>query len=576
MTEKNYSAQLLALQVLMLPAILLSISAVLFFLTIPITPAHFLAALAATVGISFLLFKKHRHFKSPGNLKTCDYWKVTAVFFILILVGLLIGMSVYDFSQDGQAYQQPAVIALANGWNPFHEPFLEKYEPFYKQAMAGNEMYANHYTKASWITAAAVYRLTGSVESGKLFNFLYMAAVFLITWNFLFHFGRIPGKAKLVIAVLTALNPVVLYQVFSYYNDCQLASLLSITLILAFEYILFREEKALFFLFITLPVLSNIKFTGLIYGAVIICLAWLVVFILDRDVQRRFIFTMGAAFLAAVFIIGFQPYMTNLASKGNPFYPALRSGGTGETLFKTVIGNQAPGDFMTKDRFRKLFYSLFSRSDSNLTHMPRLKIPFTIHKNELAAFDVPDARYGGFGPLFGSILLLVIPGAFVVLFKAKRIVKWFGFIPAGVIVVSTLINPEAWWARLSPQLWLLPITLIVSFYYLPGKRWKYGRGLAILLLLVNSMMVIIEHTGYTLGVNRQFKRQMAVLSEATRQTREVLAVAPDVFYLTIHERLHYFKIRHRMATGAGANIQAVGGFPGTPNTKIWFENAPGI
>jgi hypothetical protein len=187
---------------------------------------------------------------------------------------------------------------------------------------------------------------------------------------------------------------------------------------------------------------------------------------------------------------------------------------------------------------------------------------------------VADARYGGFGPLFGSILLLVIPGALVVLVKAKRLVKWFCFITVGLTAVLTLINPEAWWARLSPQLWLLPITFIVSLYYLPGKRWKYGRGLVLSLLLLNCMMVMIEHTGYTLGVNRQFKRQMAALSEETRQTQKILAVVPDVFYLTVHERLHYFKIRHRMATDAGTDIHATGGFPGTPNTKIWIENVP--
>lgn len=576
MTEENYSSQLLTFQVLLLPAILLSITVVLFILTVSITPAHFLIALTATVTISFLLEKKHHYFKKTGDYKPHDFWKVTAVFIFLIIVCLLISMTVFDFSQDGQAYHQPAAVALAKGWNPFHEPYLEKHDPFYKQAMAGNELYANHYTKASWITAAAVYCLTGSIESGKLFNFLYMAAAFLISWNFLLRFGRIPRNSKLIIAALVALNPVVLYQLFSYYNDCQMASLLSITLILAFQYILFREEKVLFLLLLTLPVLSNIKFTGLAYGAFIVCLAWLAVYMLDRDVQRRFILTMSATFLAAVLIIGFQPYITNLATKGNPFYPTLRLGGAGKSLFETFYGPQAPGEFIKKDRFRKLFYSLFSRSDNHLTHMPRLKIPFTVHKDELAVFKVQDARYGGFGPLFGSIILLIIPAAFVILFKAKRWVSWILFIYAAMIVLSTLINPEAWWARLSPQLWLLPLTFIVSFYYLPGKYWKYAGGVMMSLLLLNSMLVMIEHTTYTLNMNRQFKQQMAVLSEESRRTQKVLVVAPDAFYLTIHERLHYFKIRHRMVMGAGANMKAAGGFPGTPNAKIRFEDRPGI
>ncbi len=571
MSERNYYSQALALQILLLPALLLLITASLFLVKIPISSFHFLSALVGTICISFVMVKKRNYFKIPGEYKSIEFIKVTFVFIILVSLGLFMGMQFYDFSQDGQAYHQPAIIALANGWNPFHEAFVEKYSPFYKNAMKGNEIYVDHYTKATWMTSAAVFRLTGSIESGKLFNFLYMIAVFLITWNFLFHFGRIPGKSKIIIAALVALNPVVLYQSFSFYNDCQMASLMSITLILAFQYIMFREEKRLFFLFITLLVLCNIKFTGLVYGALVIGLAWLTVLIVDREIQLRFILSMIAALLLAVVFIGFQPYITNIIYKKNPFYPALRIGSGQNKSIQSVVSNQAPEEFMKKDRFRKLYYSLFSASDNDLTHLPHLKIPFSIERGEMSAFRAVDARYGGFGPLFGSILILVIAAGVLVLLKARRLVVLFSFIPAALLLILTLLNPEAWWARFSPQLWLLPITFFVSFYYFSNPYLDYFRGFVISIMLLNCILIITAHAGYSITLNKEFKQQMAFLSKETRPKEKVLSVYPDVFYLSIQNRLRDFKIRHKMITDIKTCPPNTSGLIGTPNVQVWFK-----
>ncbi|MCP5107451.1 MAG: hypothetical protein GY950_28950, partial [bacterium] len=117
----RYASTVLTLQVLLLPASLLIISVLLFWVTVPITFGHFLLALAVTVGISYLPVKKKKYLAPPANFKKHDFLKITGVFLLLILISLLVSMAVYDFSQDGQAYHQPGIIALANGWNPFHQ-----------------------------------------------------------------------------------------------------------------------------------------------------------------------------------------------------------------------------------------------------------------------------------------------------------------------------------------------------------------------------------------------------------------------------------------------------------------------
>jgi hypothetical protein len=290
-----------------------------------------------------------------------------------------------------------------------------------------------------------------------------------------------------VIAALTALNPVALYQLFSISDGSQFASLLGVTVILSFHYTMFRARRTVILLAITLLTLSNIKFPGLVYGLVTALLSWLSVLVIDRDRQKRFVIYVCTAFFAAAAVIGFRPYITNLVQEGNPFYG-----------IPGVQERPAPETFMEKDRFRQLFYSLFSKSERHPDHMPRLKIPFSIDGSEIEAFSRGDVTYGGFGPLFGSVLLLVIT-AVVFLFKSKRLILLYTLIGAGIILVSALVTSGVWCARWAPQLWLFPITFIVSFYYIhKGDSIAYIRGFAVSLLLLNSFMVLHTYIAHNI------------------------------------------------------------------------------
>ena len=518
MSRIQYNCQILGLQILLLPAMLLSISALFFFLTVPLTAFHFLLALLITIGLSLLLVKKTRTFTPPEEAKKGDFVKTTIVFILLLLAFFFLCSQVMDLSRDGRDYHQPGVIALANGWNPVRQPFIDTNDPSVPQGIKENELLANHYPRASWITAASVGLLTGSLEGGKLFNFLYLLAAFLVTLNFLSHFQRVPEPTKVIISALVALNPVALYQLFSFNNDGQLASFITITIILGFHYIMFRERKILFFLLVAFPVLANIKFMGLLYGLMFMVLAWLTVFVIDRDLQARYIAALGIAVFLGVVFIGFQPYITNWIHKGNPLYPAVGGGEKVRLPAARLIENQVPREFIQGNRFGKLFYSVFSQSEHRTDQMPRLKLPFYINDEEMSAFNGEDPRYGGFGPLFGACLCFIVVGLVVVLLvlKARKLVLLFTFIPAGIILISTLINPEAWWARLAPQLWLLPITFIITFYYI-GREEKmtYIRGFALSILLINSLLVLAHYATHTLARNRQIRQQtVSVLQES--------------------------------------------------------------
>lgn len=570
MIEKNFKFQIFTLQVLVLPALLLVITSVLFLFNIPITFMHFILAFFGTIAISFAFVKRNCQFQEMSCISKKEFLSISGIFLLVIIIVTLGCLMMYDFSTEGQGMHQSAVIALSKGWNPFYEPLVENSNSLYKIALDGREIFLNHYPKASWITSAAVFKLTGSLESGKMFNFLYLIGVFFITWFFLNRFQRLPGKIKIIIAFLVTLNPVALYQLFSFSNDIQLAALLTIALILAFEYIMFRQERNVWLIFITFIPLVNVKFIGVVYGTAILILSWLVVFIIDRDLQKRFLLIIAGAFIISFFIVGYQPYIENIRNHGNPFFPAIGSSPELKADLAQISMTPAPHNFLKMNRFKKLAYSLFCMSDQDASRMPKAKVPFSIHEREITAFNNGSPRYGGFGPFFGSILFIVIITALIVIYKLRRVILLFSFIPAGVILVLTLFNAEAWWARLSPQLWLLPITFIVSFYYLANNEFmNYMKIFFISALIINCLLVGAKYTENTIILNKQFRTQVHTLADESRKNGKILLVYPNGYYLSTRNRLNDFGIRHQMVIAPIPQDSKPEQLMGTPN--VTFE-----
>jgi hypothetical protein len=127
-----------------------------------------------------------------------------------------------------------------------------------------------------------------------------------------------------------------------------------------------------------------------------------------------------------------------------------------------MAAKQMPANFRPLNRVEKLFHSLFSASQDQ-PDVTRLTAPFTIHRSELAAFRMPDVRVSEFGPLFGGALIL----ATLILVRAWPRAPRMAHAVAcalALMLLSAGVNPEAWWARWAPQLWLLPaIALVVGF-----------------------------------------------------------------------------------------------------------------
>src|SRR5690606_8327887 len=107
---------------------------------------------------------------------------------------------IYDKSWDGMAYHQIAIIELSEGWNPVYEslPMEEQDSKYFDRKIILNR-WVNHYGKGLEIFATVMMGVSGSIESGKVFNGLLMAAAFCTALYLLFHFRKISRLWALVL-----------------------------------------------------------------------------------------------------------------------------------------------------------------------------------------------------------------------------------------------------------------------------------------------------------------------------------------------------------------------------------------
>jgi len=416
------------------------------------------------------------------------------VFFLCVFVS----GRFYDLTQDGQAYHQEAIIQLARGWNPFYSNLQSDHM----------RLWIEHYPKGPWLCAAALYKITNHIEQGKAFNLLLITASLFIALSASLHLPRIKSGMAVILGVLLAFNPVSIYQGLSYYVDGQLASL--IVILFCLSYLLFVKKCGLLGLVFLLSVilLINVKFTGLIYGF-IMCVGLLILsFLLKKKALFTKLFQLCAlSFAIGIFLVGYNPYVTNTLQHGNVFYPLPDV---------DIVSHVLPKDFQTMNRFEKLFYSVFSMSENAWPPIKRstLKLPFTIYKDELRSFDFgTDVRIGGFGPLFGATIILTV----LIVVIARKYSSMITSVVIGIIawtLLSVLVNPEAWWARYAPQLWIIPILSIVLAIHADNRRLlRYLANMMICILMINIMLIGYAYVSFQYNLTHKLQYQLTTIKK---------------------------------------------------------------
>jgi hypothetical protein len=415
-----------------------------------------------------------------AGFKQSGLWFAGGLFCLAIILSLALSAFFFDFSWDGQWYHQTAIIHIARDWNPLSDPM--------RNFASHLETWERHYAKGPWYFAAATYRMTGHIEWGKAINWIALVAAFSAVFAACLGVGMRRLYAFGIAAVI-AFNPVVMSEVTTYLVDAVMISFVVVAASALFTCLTRPSVPPVVAGMAATIVCTNAKFTGLVY----LCFALTAGLIWCALRQRRwllkYIGVTGASLFLAVCVWGFNPYLTNIYYRGQPFYPMLgsskypsleQSGEDGNEQYETpknMVGRSLPVRFG---------YSIFGRPGNQ----PYLKgsnaslmWPFSATLADLYAYKYHETRVAGFGPFFsGCLILAFLLG--LILIVTSGSVRWPLVSMATVLICSLLLSRHLWWLRYGPQLWLLPILPIAFAFQLRVSGYKLALARAILFLLI--------------------------------------------------------------------------------------------
>jgi hypothetical protein len=281
----------------------------------------------------------------------------------------------------------------------------------------------------------------------------------------------------------------------------------------------------------------NLKVTGFAYAFILIGGFSAYLFI-SKQVKAgvKLLQVSLAAYLLGALLFGFNPYVTNTLRTGNPFYPVQIGS---ELVF---MPGQLPANFHALNRVQRLIHSIFSATENAAgRNVSDLKAPFTITRAELDVLQAPDIRVGGFGPLFGGAMI-VTGGLLVILVLTEPGKNLLPIWVSGVLLVSVLINPEGWWARYAPQLWLLPLVWTGAALFQKDRFVRAPGWILAFILAVNVSLVLIFYTGGQISNSRALRSS---LESMARQEEPVTA-----YFLFKSERVRFHE--------SGIAVQEIG------------------
>lgn len=432
----------------------------------------------------------------------------------------LIAWRTYDVSWDGQWYHQEAVIRIARGWNVLREAV--------SVGPQSRAPWLTHYPKASWLFAAAVYQGVQRIEVAKLGTALLACASTLFAYDGARVLARLPRGQSALLALAVGANPIIASQLASFLVDGQMAAALTMAVIAGCASLVEPRRLHLVPFACALVVCMNLKFTGVVYAGVLVtalgavcAYRWFVKG--DRGAGRPA--TVAAVALMLGLMVGWNPYITNIKLRGHPFYPLFgldKYPLWGLTRFQLIEWLETPKNLVGRNRVVKLAYGVFGRT-ANPPYRGGLNAAMkplgALYPSELSYYDFADLRIGALGPWFGLALVaacaLTGVGAFASRRNASNAAEcgWCALL-AGAVALAALANPEAWWLRYAPQLWLLP--LILSFPWLvAGQRWMRIAAWAVITLqLANAAVVAAGAAVYAHDATRALAAQIEDLRQA--------------------------------------------------------------
>lgn len=372
-----------------------------------------------------------------------------AVFFITaaVVICCFAASFIYDTSYDGMYFHKEAARTLAQGWDPLYTSFSDISKFSYCQDL---HLWLDNYPKGVWSLYAGIYSLCGRIEAAKGANILFVIMLFSAAYDVCFSVFSLKSFPRVIISAAFAAHPVILSQFFTYYNDLPVAALVMVCGFGAMKIYAGKAER-IDYICTAAAFASSfaVKFTAPVFcGSVI--LTYIIFFALKKDwvLFKKTCIVFCAAAFVGVCVLGTDPYIKHLLNGQNPVFPLLGAGKY------DIMNTNLPKGFEDISGIKQLFISLFSRSNQDIGANAEFKIPFTFNIEEFNSLGAADVRLGGFGVLFGGIVILSLPAAAVCLVKGR--INTAALPAILVFILLALFFPETWWARYNPYIYYIP------------------------------------------------------------------------------------------------------------------------
>ena len=417
-----------------------------------------------------------------------------------------------DLSWDGMNSRIESVLGLSAGWNPVKDPSFQEgvklgeTNPYLKGSFVVKSGY--QYSLGNLLSAYLV-KITGSLNAGKAITPILAFASFGICFG-AFRALSLGSGWCWALSFLAALNPVCIYQSSSYYIDGHTGALFTAMLFSALRLLLCPMSiDGVLALVVAFLGLSAAKTSGLLYG-VIIDVVFLAFYALThlKNLKPILIFIGISALvtwpIGVIFrkVGGFPDLsMAYLQSSTN-----LATSGYG-------IGQRSFGlDVMPKLDRLQVFLMSYMAPTEIVADRVKTKPLFWLTRPELSVFEdlTPDARAGGFGPLYGTTLVLSLIAAGTLFFWQRPLLA--SLFPILPIVISMGLT-QTWWARWAPQGWLLPISfllpVLVCLKQQGGGIKRWVAALAVFSGLLNSGLILLFYSIGCVKAQRVLNSQLA-------------------------------------------------------------------
>lgn len=504
-----------------------------FFVKISISKLHLPIIYLITI-IAFLIFYKNDNIKK----RIISIILATLVFIVgIVLIGQL-----YDLTSDGNTYHKLIVGQLKNGWNPVYQDSKdfgkEEGNAFDVLEDNYNQRWADHYAKGTEMIAANIYAVTGNIETGKAYTVILMYIVFGLVISYLINEKKKNVILSIIIGLLLVVNPITLVQFNNFYVDA--AVMFSIAIIIYGLITITDKNNNInkFEKYLTLmsgiALCINAKFTGVAFAAMF-CFAFYVYWLVmaHKEGKEEFISKLKEysifyviAVVISIGVIGYTSYIENFVRFGHPLYPLY-----GDSTVQNIPEKEQPKSLADNNNIEKFIISILCKGENVLPsypvnqNQPQPKIPFSVSKDEIKNYTIPDIRIGGFGPWFSGIMILVGIATIYLLIKLARAKRWDIFVPylliLGVMAVLLFAVDGTYWARYVAYFYLVPIMALIGLFFDTNNKKQIIAGAVIAIaMIVNICMIGYANANNIIVNNKYVSDRLSEFKEYARNTRK--------------------------------------------------------